>query len=226
LIGLLHVRQTGADDAELFDTEARWGAFMSAGEHIGLALANLTLRETLRKQATQDNLTGLYNRHYLDARFEQEFDRTQRKGAPLAVVMLDIDHFKRFNDTFGHAAGDHVLTELGKVIRSAGRKSDVACRYGGEEFLLFMPETAAQVALKRAEEIREAVKKLHLTWEGQALGAVTLSAGVAAYPEHGSDPAALLRCADQALYRAKELGRDRVVLAPLHSPVSLHSAGR
>jgi diguanylate cyclase (GGDEF)-like protein/PAS domain S-box-containing protein len=225
LIGLLHVQES-AENAEPFDTETGWAALTSAGEHIGLALANLTLRETLREQATRDKLTGLYNRHYLNARFEQEFPRTQRKGAPLAVVMLDIDHFKRFNDTFGHAAGDHVLSELGKIIRGAGRKSDVACRYGGEEFLLFMPETPAEVALRRAEEIRETVKNVHLTWEGQALGAVTLSAGVAAYPGHGNDPGTLLRCADQALYRAKELGRDRVVLAPLHSTVSLHSSAR
>ena len=226
LIGLLHVQQEGAENAELFDTEAGWAALTSAGEHVGLALANLTLRETLREQATRDKLTGLYNRHYLNARFEQEFPRSQRKGAPLAVVMLDIDHFKRFNDTFGHAAGDHVLSELGNIIRGAGRKSDVACRYGGEEFLLFMPETTVEVALRRAEEIRETVKNVHLTWEGRALGAVTLSAGVAAYPEHGNDPATLLRCADQALYRAKELGRDRVVLAPLHSTVSLHGSAR
>jgi len=222
LIGMLHVQQAGAE-AGRFDTETAWAALTSAGEHIALALANLTLRETLREQATHDKLTGLYNRHYLNARFEQELSRTQRKQAPLAVIMLDIDHFKRFNDTFGHAAGDHVLREVGRTISRAGRKSDVACRYGGEEFVLFMPETAAEVALKRADEIREAIRSLHLEWERQALGPVTLSAGVAAYPEHGNDPDTLLRFADQALYRAKELGRDRVVFAPLPSAVSVHS---
>jgi len=225
LIGVLHVQQTGVE-AGRFDTETEWAALTSAGEHIALALANLTLRETLREQATHDKLTGLYNRHYLNARFEQELSRTQRKQAPLAVIMLDIDHFKRFNDTFGHAAGDHVLRELAKAISRAGRRSDVACRYGGEEFILFMPETSPEVALKRADEIREAVKHLHLEWEGQALGIVTLSAGVAAYPEHGDDPDTLLRCADQALYRAKELGRDRVVVAPLLAAIPVQSAPR
>jgi diguanylate cyclase (GGDEF)-like protein/PAS domain S-box-containing protein len=214
LIGVLHVQQAGAEEAGRFDTETGWAALTSASEHIALALANLTLRETLHEQATHDNLTGLYNRHYLNARFEQELSRTQRSHTPLAVVMLDIDHFKRFNDTFGHAAGDHVLRELGKMVSHAGRTSDVACRYGGEEFILFMPETSSKVALERANEIREAVRNLHLEWEGHALGIVTLSAGVAAYPEHGNDADTLLRFADQALYRAKELGRDRVVLAP------------
>jgi diguanylate cyclase (GGDEF)-like protein/PAS domain S-box-containing protein len=222
LIGVLHVQQAGAE-ARRFDTETVWAALTSAGEHIALALANLTLRETLREQATHDKLTGLYNRHYLNARFEQELSRTQRKQAPLAIIMLDVDHFKRFNDTFGHAAGDHVLREVGRTISRAGRRSDVACRYGGEEFVLFMPETAPEVALKRADEIREAVKSLHLEWEGRALGPVTLSGGVATYPVHGNDPDTLLRFADQALYRAKELGRDRVAFAPLPSAVSVHS---
>jgi len=211
----LYVQQAGEDKTG-HDPETE-RALRSAGEHIALALANLTLRETLREEASHDKLTGLYNRHYLNARFEQELSRTQRKHESLAVVMLDIDHFKRFNDTFGHAAGDYVLRELAATISRAGRKSDVACRYGGEEFVLFMPETAPEVALKRANGIREAVKSLHLEWEGHALGPVTLSAGVAAYPEHGNDPETLLRFADQALYRAKELGRDRVVLAPLPS---------
>lgn len=223
LIGVLHVQPMGAEEVRPFDTETTWAALTSAGEHIALALANLTLRETLREQATHDKLTGLYNRHYLNARFEQELSRTRRIRAPLTVIMLDIDHFKRFNDTFGHAAGDHVLRALAKTISRAGRKSDVACRYGGEEFILFMPETSPEVALKRADEIREAVKQLHLEWEGQALGTVTVSAGVAAYPEHGDEADTLLRFADQGLYRAKELGRDRVVLAPLPSAVPVHS---
>jgi diguanylate cyclase (GGDEF)-like protein/PAS domain S-box-containing protein len=212
LIGLLHVQRT--------ETEAKseagigWPALMTAAEHIALALANLALRESLREQATHDKLTGLYNRHYLNARLEQELARAKRMQLPCAVIMLDIDRFKRFNDTFGHAAGDHVLRELAQVISRSGRKSDVACRYGGEEFVLFLPETSADVALERAEEIRAAVKELRLEWDGQALGSLTVSAGVAAYPEHGNDPDSLLSVADRALYQAKETGRDRAVRAP------------
>jgi len=221
LIGLLHVQRSEAG-AE-FDPGIGWPALVTAAEHIALALTNLALRDSLREQATHDKLTGLYNRHYLNARFEQELARARRMQLPGAVIMLDIDRFKRFNDTFGHAAGDHVLRELARVISRSGRKSDVACRYGGEEFVLFLPETSGDVALERAEEIRAAVKALHLEWEGQALGSLTVSAGVATYPEHGDDPDSLLSVADRALYQAKETGRDRVVRAP--SPQAVLASG-
>jgi diguanylate cyclase (GGDEF)-like protein/PAS domain S-box-containing protein len=224
LIGLLHVERLDTDPDKEFASDIAWTALTTAAEHIGLALANLGLRETLREQATHDKLTGLYNRHYLNARFEQELARARRKKDPLAVIMLDIDHFKRFNDTFGHAAGDHVLRELARVVIQSSRKSDVACRYGGEEFVLFLPEAPAEIALKRAEEIREALKALQLDWEGQPLGSVTLSAGVAIYPDHGQDPDTLLRFADRALYQAKQLGRDRVVLEPV--PATVAKIGR
>jgi len=214
LIGMLHVERSGTDSAKPIISDIRWMALTTAAEHTALAIANLALRETLREQATHDKLTGLYNRHYLNARFEQELARAKRKRQSFAVIMLDIDHFKRFNDIFGHAAGDHVLKELARVIGASSRKSDVACRYGGEEFVLFLPEASAAIAVKRAEEIREALKSLQLDWEGHALGTVTLSAGVATYPEHGTDPDTLLRFADRALYQAKQLGRDRVVLEP------------
>jgi diguanylate cyclase (GGDEF)-like protein len=168
----------------------------------------------LREQATRDKLTGLFNRHYLNARFEQEIARAKRNGGAAAVTMFDIDHFKRFNDTFGHAAGDHVLKQLAEAMRRAGRPSDVACRYGGEEFVLFMPDASREIAAERAEQVREHVRRLQLAWEGQPLGTLTVSAGVAGFPVDGEAPDTLLRAADQALYRAKELGRDRVVVAP------------
>jgi diguanylate cyclase (GGDEF)-like protein len=127
--------------------------------------------------------------------------------------MLDIDHFKRYNDTFGHAAGDTTIKELGLVLRGAIRGGDVACRHGGEEFVLILPEAPLEISYRRAEEIRQAVRHLSVMHEGQPLGLLTISVGVAAYPDHGNTPAALLRAADSALYQAKHAGRDRVVAA-------------
>ncbi|CAG0968691.1 Response regulator PleD [Burkholderiales bacterium] len=219
LLGLLHVQYPHPDEAGC-DAASSWPALKSVAEHVSLAFANLTVREVLRERATHDKLTGLYNRHYLNARLEQEVARARRTRSPVAVIMLDIDHFKRFNDDFGHAAGDYVLHELGEVLRHAARQSDTACRYGGEEFVLLMPDTACDVATRRAEDIRVAVRNLRLEWEGQRLGTVTVSIGIAMLPEHGADPEAILRAADVALYRAKELGRDRVVVAALEPAVT------
>jgi diguanylate cyclase (GGDEF)-like protein len=205
--------QASAGCAGACDTEAEWPALRSACEQISLALANLAIRETLREQATRDKLTGLYNRHYLNARFEQDLARAHRGESPIGIVLLDIDHFKRFNDTFGHAAGDHVLREVAAVLMSVTRRSDVACRYGGEEFLLLMADASREIAIRRAEELRLAVKGLRLEWQGHPLGELTISAGVAALPADGTEADILVRRADQALYRAKELGRDRVEAA-------------
>ena len=145
------------------------------------------------------------------------------------MILFDIDHFKRFNDTFGHAAGDHVLREFSHLLRSAGRESDVACRYGGEEFVLFMPDAPLEVAQRRAEELCAKVRSMRLEFEGHSLGPVTVSAGVAAYPVHGADPEATLQAGDRALYCAKELGRDRVVVASVQggatAPLPLPLAG-
>jgi len=127
--------------------------------------------------------------------------------------MIDLDHFKRFNDTFGHDAGDVLLRELGQLLQSNVRGSDIACRYGGEEFALILPDANLATAQERAERIRKSAKYLDLKHAGQALGAVTLSVGVATFPEHGDTPFLLVRAADQALYRAKAAGRDRVMLA-------------
>ena len=212
LLGLLHV-QCAAAGGRACNPETEWPALRSAAEQISLALANLAIRETLREQATRDKLTGLYNRHYLNARFEQDLARASRDGSTIGIVLLDMDHFKRFNDTFGHGAGDHVLRKLAGVLEKATRRSDVACRYGGEEFLLLMPDASREIAVQRAEEVRAAIKALRLEWEGAPLGPLTISAGVAAFPVDGSDADTLVQRADQALYRAKELGRDRVEVA-------------
>jgi len=169
------------------------------------------LREKLHEQAMHDKLTGLYNRHYVEEWFGLELRRAQRHGRPIAAMMLDIDHFKRFNDNFGHEAGDLVLRELAGVLGRYARASDVACRYGGEEFLVLLPECPFDAALRRAAQLREEVAKLELRYDDRPLGPVTVSLGVAAFPDHAKESEELLRCADDALYLAKQTGRNRVV---------------
>jgi diguanylate cyclase (GGDEF)-like protein len=181
-------------------------------EHIGLALANLKLQETLRHKAFRDPLTNLYNRRYMEESLERELKRAERKETPLGIIMFDIDHFKQFNDTVGHEAGDIVLRELGNFFKAHIRAGDVACRYGGEEFILILPESSRNDALQRAEEIREGVKQLNVLSNGAILGIITLSAGISVFPEHGKTVETLLRAADQALYLAKNEGRDRSVV--------------
>jgi diguanylate cyclase (GGDEF)-like protein/PAS domain S-box-containing protein len=182
-------------------------------DQITLGIANLRLRETLRQQSILDPLTGLYNRRYMEESLRREIPRAGRTGRPLAVIMADLDHFKRFNDTFGHEAGDVVLTELGQLLKGAIRASDIACRYGGEEFALVLPDTTREGTIKRVEAIRARVTELHVRQRGRSLGGLTLSIGIALLPDHGSTPEDLLRSADAALYRAKAAGRDRAEMA-------------
>ncbi|HUO36202.1 MAG TPA: diguanylate cyclase [Candidatus Acidoferrum sp.] len=182
-------------------------------ESVALACANLRLRETLRYQSIRDGLTGLFNRRYLDETLEREVRRAARHSRPVSVILLDLDHFKKFNDTLGHAAGDALLRALGDFLRGQVRQEDIACRYGGEEFALVLPDAAIEIAVGRAEQIREGVK--HLAWQQQIPSAesVTVSAGVAVFPVHGGSAAAILLEADRALYAAKAGGRDRVMIA-------------
>jgi diguanylate cyclase (GGDEF)-like protein len=169
------------------------------------------LREKLREQAMRDQLTGLYNRHYVEEWFGLELRRAQRHGRPIAAIMLDVDHFKRFNDSFGHEAGDLVLREVAGALRRSTRGSDVASRYGGEEFLVLLPECRFDAALRKAEQLREEIAKLELQYGDKPLGPITASLGVAAFPDHARESAELLRHADEALYLAKQTGRNRVV---------------
>jgi diguanylate cyclase (GGDEF)-like protein len=174
---------------------------------------NLRLQKTLRVQAVRDPLTRLFNRRYLEETFERELRRAERRRKPLGVIMLDLDHFKAFNDTFGHAAGDALLRIFGQFLVSRSRREDVACRYGGEEFVLIFPDAPLDTTIRRAGQLREEAKSLQVQHHGHPLGNVTISVGIAAYPEHGSTTATLLRAADEALYRAKTEGRDRVEAA-------------
>ena len=187
-------------------------------DRVGAALANLRLRDTLREMALRDGLTGLYNRRYLEDVFTRELHRVERSGKPLAVVMIDIDHFKRFNDQHGHDAGDFVLSAVARAISNNIRPSDIACRYGGEELAVVLPETTLECARERVEHMRRAIRETNLAHAGQTLPAPTASFGVAVYPAHGAKPADLLKAADQALYRAKQEGRDRVCIAGESAP--------
>jgi diguanylate cyclase (GGDEF)-like protein len=193
--------------------EGRVRLAVTVAEQFALALGNLLLRETLRGQSIRDPLTGLFNRRYMEETLDRELSRAAREHRPLSLILLDIDRFKHFNDSFGHEAGDTVLASLGALLRGASRAGDVACRYGGEEFLLILPAASLGDAQKRAEEIREAIRGLQVTYRGRPLDLVRCSMGVAAFPEHGGMGGALLRAADAALYRAKREGRDQVVLA-------------
>jgi len=182
---------------------------VAAGERISLALANLHLREVLRNQSVRDPLTGLFNRRYMEETLTRELKRAGRAKEPVSFLMLDVDHFKRFNDTFGHLAGDTLLRSLGKFLVENTRGHDVVCRYGGEEFAVIMVGASLENAMKRAEALRQGVKKLTIEHSGEILGVVTISVGVSAFPQR-SEPELLLQSADQALYRAKAEGRDRV----------------
>ena len=185
----------------------------NACEQLSLALGNARLRDALRHQSVRDALTGLYNRRYLEEGLVRELARCMRRQLPLAVLMLDLDHFKAFNDTYGHAGGDLVLATFGKLLEASCRTEDIPCRFGGEEFALVLPEASAQVALLRAQQIRDALAIQALSHMGRELGHVTVSIGVAAWPVNGRTPADLLQAADAALYRAKHAGRDRAEMA-------------
>jgi diguanylate cyclase (GGDEF)-like protein len=214
-LGLLHVSgntAAGRDAAPLL--------MESVAEQLGLALVNLQLREKLRMQSLRDPLTGLYNRRYLDESLQREVVRCQRRGLPLAVLMLDVDHFKAFNDGNGHAAGDALLAAIARTLQSCTRSEDLACRYGGEEFTVVLVDTDAADAMARAEQIRGAIESTAVQHLKRTLGPCTASVGLAVLSDTATTPSELLEQADAALYRAKAGGRNRVVTAqPERIPV-------
>jgi diguanylate cyclase (GGDEF)-like protein/PAS domain S-box-containing protein len=184
----------------------------SMGEAIKLSLSNLRLREKLNDQATHDVLTGLFNIRYLQENLPREMHRAARADAPLCVAMLDLDQFKRLNDTLGHHAGDAVLEAVGRILITTLRRSDMAVRYGGEEFLIVLPDSSLQGALQRVEEIRALVAQIPVSGANSGVLPITVSAGVAVAGDHGITAQELLRAADNALYSAKAAGRDRIVV--------------
>ncbi|HLJ24628.1 MAG TPA: diguanylate cyclase [Candidatus Acidoferrales bacterium] len=213
-IGIVSLqRRRGAEQQDAFprpaaETERQLAGVLS--DQVALALGNLKLKETLKNQSICDPLTGLFNRRYMEESLEREFSRANRNKTSLCIIMMDLDHFKRFNDTFGHQAGDTLLRTLGDFLRRNTRGQDIACRYGGEEFALVLTDTNLAGAVQRCEILRQQVKQLNVEYAGQLLGAINVSMGVALFPDHGSTISEVLGAADQALYRAKREGRDRV----------------
>lgn len=193
--------------------------FDMLAENIGLAIANLQLRDTLREMAMADSLTGLANRRQLGPALETQIAQAERLGEPLGCLMIDVDHFKRFNDVHGHEAGDAVLRAVGQVLANVTRETGLAFRYGGEEFLVLLPTLSAVQAEERAEDIRARVAALRLGHGDADLGPVTISVGIAVAPDHCAYDR-LVRTADAALLRAKTLGRDRVEIAKLRNAAS------
>ncbi len=189
----------------------------SVAGQTAMSLASLNLRQKLQEQSIRDPLTDLFNRRFMDESLETEMLRGTRNMRPLSVILIDIDHFKKFNDTFGHDAGDRVLRSIADLLRNFFRASDICCRYGGEEFAILLPDSSLQNAVVRANALRTEVKRLTLNYDSQSLGAITISMGVAAFPEHGSSSEALLRTADRCLYESKAKGRDAVTVATVRS---------
>jgi diguanylate cyclase (GGDEF)-like protein len=210
--GILHLQSVGAT-TQTFESELL--LTNSFAEQVGASIANLRLQQALRQQSTTDALTGLFNRRHLEESLEREMRRAARTDQPVGVIMFDLDHFKKVNDTFGHEAGDAVLRAIGSLLSRGARAEDMPCRFGGEEFFLIMPGTSIEGARLRAERLRSDVKQVPIMQDGRSIGTVTISIGVAAFPVHGLSVKDLIATADAALYRAKNEGRDRVVIAEI-----------
>jgi diguanylate cyclase (GGDEF)-like protein/PAS domain S-box-containing protein len=209
-LGILHLRKISPAEVDRMQPAGQLASTVAEG--MALALANMKLRETLHDQAIRDPLTGLFNRRYMIETFERELARAQRHGISLTSIMIDLDKFKIFNDTFGHDMGDKLLTTFGDFIRTTIRKEDIACRWGGEEFFIILPGVTLKEGLERTEEIRSKAKKLQVA-SGQPHRPVSLSIGIAVYPDHGATTDVLIKAADNAMYKAKKSGRDRVITA-------------
>jgi len=180
-------------------------------ESTAMKLANVKLRDKLKSQAIRDPLTGIFNRRYMEESLLRELSRAERRNIPVGVIMIDLDHFKRFNDSFGHEAGDRVLLEVSTVLRDSFRSEDIVCRFGGEELLVIVPEMKKEEVVERADHVRVRIRQIHIEHRNEVLGGITASFGVAAYPEDARTQTELINKADIALYSAKHTGRDRVV---------------
>jgi diguanylate cyclase (GGDEF)-like protein/PAS domain S-box-containing protein len=209
-LGIMHFQATD-ESPSLGEAELSFKTTFTG--QVGLSIANINLRDALRKQSIRDTLTGLYNRRYLEETLEREIRRAARAEQPLGILMLDLDHFKTFNDTYGHHAGDTVLREAASLLCNSVRAEDTVCRFGGEEFVVILPTANVEGAKNRAESIRSRLRELTVLHQGQSLGMITVSVGLSAFPMNGMSSRELLTAADAALYRAKREGRDRVVVA-------------
>jgi diguanylate cyclase (GGDEF)-like protein/PAS domain S-box-containing protein len=227
-LGVLHVRDLDdAESAEVSESrhpDATLRLAEALAAHVGLALANLRLREKLRRQSVRDELTGLYNRRYMEESLERELFRARRASGSLSVALLDLDGFKGVNDGYGHDAGDDLLKVVGQILRTFVRAGDIVCRYGGDEFLFVLPAMELSAAYDRVGEIRAAISKAVVWHQGQAILPVSASAGVVAFPNHGQTAAHLLSAADAALYRAKTRGGNSSEAGPSLGASPQHAA--
>jgi diguanylate cyclase (GGDEF)-like protein len=200
------------NDAVVEKVEQRMDGLRQLVQITAMAVATLNLQSKLENQSVRDGLTGLFNRHFMQISLDRELSRAARRNQSLAVLMLDVDHFKRFNDTYGHAAGDEALKGVADVLKSSIRPEDIACRYGGEEFTLLLADTSTKAAFERSERILDVVSSLSVQLAGRTYRGLTISIGVAMYPNDGETLDELLRKADEALYRSKRQGRNQVTL--------------
>ena len=220
-VGLLHLtfkhsHACAASDIskEAMTEQRRLG--LVCAEQISLAVANAKLRDQLRDQSIRDALTGMYNRRYMLETCRREFSRAARSAQSVSILSIDADHFKKFNDNHGHDAGDSVLRAISDCLMANFRDEDIPCRFGGEEFVVILPGSTADVAMKKAEDIRTKIESLVVRYIDANLPRITVSVGVAAFPQAGNTPQAVMKAADEALYRAKDDGRNCVRLADLN----------
>ncbi len=216
-LGVFHVSWEATGPAQdPGRAEDRVRLALALADTLALAVSNVRLREALKEQTIRDPLTRLYNRRYLEDSLGREVSRAKRAGTSIGIIMLDVDNFKQFNDSFGHPIGDRLLRALGDYLKARVRPGDIPSRYGGEEFTLILPEASMEIVRERAESLREGFSQipLHLgTAVAKIPQALSLSCGVAIFPEHGTTAEEILRAADEALYQAKRAGKNRVVIA-------------
>jgi diguanylate cyclase (GGDEF)-like protein len=217
IVGVLHLQshseESSSDMGETENITQITALSKTVGERVALAIANLRLQEILRNQSIRDPLTGLFNRRYLEETLEREIHRAVREQYPLGVIFMDIDHFKLFNDTYSHDVGDAVLRKLGEFLSTHVRYGDISCRYGGDEFVIVLPDASLEITKQRAEDIRSGVKYIKMEYRGAVIQNITLSLGVSAIPEIEASSEILLQAADAALRQAKAEGRDKVLVA-------------
>ncbi len=223
-IGLLHLSFEGFEDTGLLRAmreqvlRNRWEIALICAEQISLAIANVRLRQQLHEQSVRDPLTGLWNRRWFHDAAARAMGRAGAAGAPVSLISVDVDHFKRFNDDHGHDAGDRVLAAVGALLQDHFTPPRAPCRLGGEEFLVLCPDTSTEEAQARAGAFLDALRGLQITNGAETLPQITASAGVASHPAHGATLDAVMKAADSALYTAKAQGRDRVIEAPERTP--------
>ncbi len=210
-LGVLYIECASAEVVEA--VERQLTPLRDLLQLASMTVAAINLRSKLENQSIRDSLTGLFNRHFMEITLEREIRRATRRKSSMAIFMLDADNFKQFNDTFGHKAGDTILRAIADRFLSSVRSEDIVCRYGGEEFVIILPDIFAEKAAERAQEIRQAIGDLRVSDQGQTLGPVTVSIGVAMYPDDGRTIEDLLQASDRSLYAAKKNGRNQVAFA-------------